>query len=149
MRIAIERGVPKNRTFAWVISKDKNVKSLQALNRVAHLVGLEGEFLPLSWQMLTGPLFTNLLYFKSKEDQETVDVLVDEIIEAVSDMTMMDIDTLKASDLGESLENLRNADTKELNTLFNGINITLPLPRPTTTNIMQLRRADKEIQKAL
>ncbi|MFC1577199.1 WD40 repeat domain-containing protein, partial [Candidatus Omnitrophota bacterium] len=158
-------GNSKSRTFAWMLSdrkrSDDNL-SLQALRDAAHLAGLDlgdnnGDFAPVSWQMLAGPLFVNLIHSRrasdgSDEFEKRIDAIVDDIIMTVSRMTKIDVAALKASALGDILEDLRKADPDELRDIFNGLNFVLQLPDIGPLTYMrteQFRTADTAIQASL
>ncbi len=147
-----EQGNPRERTFAWVLSdKDRLEKGkyrewMGSLNKVAYLAGLKGEYLPVSWQMLTGPLFANLIDSKSKDgtsEAGRIGPIVDAIMESVSRMTGMAPGELRDSSLGEKLERLRTANMAEIAELFNGISLVLPLARPLTGELDDHFEKDK------
>ncbi|MFH1394565.1 MAG: hypothetical protein ABIH09_00205, partial [Candidatus Omnitrophota bacterium] len=148
-------GNPKAQTFAWVLSNGKrneNNLSMKALNNVAYVAGLHGEYVPVSWQMLAGVLFADLIYSKTVSDnsaefQETINSLVKSIIETISLMTKKEFKEWDNT-LGETL---RSANIKDIEKLFNGVKLTLILPAiaPVIHTIEEYQKADKEIQTSL
>jgi len=151
-----DAGNPKDRTFAWVVSNDLQGDDKQAransigdLSEVANLVGLRGDYLPVSWQMLVGPHFANLIDSKNREpgktSQDRIDGIVDAIIRSISQMTRTDMskwDSLR--------QELRTLGKDDLAKKFNGaFFINLPPIIPVSGAIEQCRHADLQVQTAL
>ncbi|OGW75994.1 MAG: hypothetical protein A2Z72_00420 [Omnitrophica bacterium RBG_13_46_9] len=146
------QGNPKERTFAWVLSSDETRPHMESigLHDVAYLVGLRGEYIPVSWQMLAGPLFANLVDSKSRvetNEEERVGAIVEAIIDTVSKMTRKDRNELDNT-LGKTL---RAADMTALTELFNGISLILDLPDivPVTGGLETYQKADEKIRASL
>ncbi|MDD5634456.1 MAG: hypothetical protein PHW46_04170, partial [Candidatus Omnitrophica bacterium] len=144
------QGNPKERTFAWVMMTDARQKTndrMKELNGVANLVGLKGDYLPVSWQMLAGSLFANLIDSKKVNEQGRIDAIVDLIIRSISVMTKENYDDLNKI-LGEKL---KSANLKDLQELFNGTSLVLSLPKmiPVIYTISEYRKADKSVQSSL
>ena len=146
----------KERTFAWMLSnkkrKEKDNRYMKALNEAAYVVGLEGEYIPVSWQMLAGRLFADYIDSKTRSDnteefQERIDAIVEGIIKSLSLMTKMDFEKWD-DDLGKKL---RSASLTDIRQLFNGVSLVLDLPamEPVTSNLAQYQKADKKIQSSL
>jgi len=129
---------PKEVIFAWVASDIAR----QEIGDTAYMVGLEGDYLPVSWQMLAGQNFANFIYSKlhKTDAAERITDIIDKIIKCADLMTKGEIDLRK---LQEQLK------TRDIAMLFNGITITLPIPRPLTPDIEAYQKADKLIQTSL
>jgi len=151
-----EAGNLKGQTFAWILSnknrKQKDNGCMKTLNEAAYVVGLEGEYLPVSWQMLAGRLFADYIDSKTRSDgseefQKRIIAIVKAIVDSVSMMTKMDFEKWDA-DLGEKLRSASLADIKKL---FNGVTLILDLPamEPVTSNLTEYQKADKKIQSSL
>ncbi|MBF0215905.1 MAG: hypothetical protein HQL30_02805 [Candidatus Omnitrophica bacterium] len=124
--------------FTWAfsdIAKDK-------IDGAAYMVGLEGDFLPVSWQMLAARHYVNYIYSKlNKSDDETrIKDIIEKVIKCAGLMTEGAIDPLK---LRGDLENM------PLNELFNGRSIILPIPGMLGAEIKEYRLADRKIQESL
>ena len=135
----------KEQTFSWIISNDKrneNNDSLKELAKVSNLVGLKGEFLPVSWQMVAGPMFANFIHSKANngDDADMMDSLIEGIANSVQMMTQGSISA-------DTIEKMLK--TQSLEQIFNGIYLILPIPKPLTGNIDMLIKADKAIQTSL
>jgi len=149
-------GNSKERTFAWILSnenrKEKDNRCMKVLNEAAYVVGLEGEYIPVSWQMLAGRLFVDYVDSinrsdNSEEFQERINALVERIINSVSMMTKTDFEKWN-SKLGKKL---RTASVEDIKKLFNGVSLTLYLPamEPVVSNLTEYQKADKKIQSSL
>jgi glucosamine-6-phosphate deaminase len=145
------QGNPKERTFAWILSNDgrKDEKAyIKSVNEVANLVGLDGEYIPVSWQMLVGPLFANLLDSKARpgtNESERINAIVDGIIGSLSAMTGRD--RLEF----EALENdLRALPLDELAKRFNGRFLVFYLPPivPVSDVAEEYHKADASVRIA-
>ncbi len=147
----LAQGNPKERTFAWVLSNENRLKSkscLDSLHDIAYLAGLNGEYLPVSWQMLSGPLFANLIASKSKpgtNEEERINAIIDAIISSISQMTKTELkewDSLRAE--------LKTISMDDLNKKFNGISFILHLPPivPVSDALEKCRKADMEVRQA-
>ncbi|UCD55573.1 MAG: hypothetical protein JSV93_01890, partial [Candidatus Omnitrophota bacterium] len=132
---------PKEIIFAWVFSDEARSE----IGDVAYMVGLEGEFLSVSWQMLTGQHFANFIYSKlNKPDAEKrITDLIDKIVKYADWMTR------GAIDLEKLRKDLEGVKAEDLPGLFNGIKINLPIPRPLTPDLAEYQKADKAIQSSL
>ncbi|MDD5440379.1 MAG: hypothetical protein PHS37_09360, partial [Candidatus Omnitrophica bacterium] len=145
-------GNPKERTFAWIMSNDARKKEdngvMRELNSVANLVGLQGEFLPISWQMVAGPLFVNLLNQAGKseadKDQAKIDSIAEAIVKSIAEMERKP----ERADLKAELE---RASVTDLARKFNGISLIIDLPplEPVSGVLEQCQHADKEFQTSL
>jgi hypothetical protein len=148
------------RAFAFVLSTDKRESSGffkdkaawrggKALHDVADLVALKGDYLPVSWQMLSGLLFANYIDSKKRADagaDERAEAIVDDIILAVSKMTGRDPSSLK------ELEDLKTIPADKLSDeKFNGISIVLDLPpmKTMTGTFEECLKADQAFKKSL
>lgn len=150
-----QAGNPKKQTFAWIVSNEnrkENNKHMRELNEAAYVVGLEGEYLSVSWQMLAGTLFADFVYSKTVSDgtsvfQERITAIVESIIKSISMMTKTNFEKLD-SKLGEKL---RTANLTDIKQLFNGVSLVLNLPdmEPVIHNIEDYQKADKKIQSSL
>ncbi|MBF0217604.1 MAG: DUF89 family protein, partial [Candidatus Omnitrophica bacterium] len=152
-----------NRAFAFVLSTDKRESSGssgffkdkqawrdgKALHDVADLVALKGDYLPVSWQMLSGLLFANYIDSKKRTgegDDDRAKAIVDDIILAVSKMTGRDPSSWK------ELEELKTIPANEVSDKkFNGVSIVLDLPpmKAMTGSFEECLEADQAFKKAL
>jgi hypothetical protein len=152
-------GNPAERTFAWVLSdaklRDRNffaglhAEDGRALSEIAYLAGLNGEFVPISWQLPLGYLMLNLIDSKSRKEtneEGRIASLVEKILRSMSAMTKIPFDRLDA-DLGEKLRS-RDTDVRELKKLFDGATVVLNLPdmAPVTGGIDEYRKSDEKMR---
>ncbi|MBF0217341.1 MAG: DUF89 family protein, partial [Candidatus Omnitrophica bacterium] len=152
-------GNPAERTFAWVLSDAKRkdgkffgsiyAENGSGLGDIAYLGGLNGEFVPISWQLPLGYLLMNLIDSKSREEtneEGRITSLVEKIMRSISVMTRMPVDQLDA-ELGEKLRD-RDTDITRLKKLFDGVTVVLDLPdmAPVTGGIDEYRKADDKMR---
>jgi len=145
-------GNGKGRTFAWVMNKDsERGEALAQLEQTAHVVALQGEYLPVSWQIAAGYVYANYIVTLNSvdrvKDYERINAVVADLVEVTSLMTKIDFDELDKS-LGETL---RNMDRDSLAKLFNGRNLILILPdiKPITGELAEAYKADRACQRSL
>lgn len=147
-------GKTKNQTFAWVLSEDgrkdndEYKRVIGELNSLAHLAGLKGGYAPISWQVLAGPLFANLINSKSRSDtneEGRINAIVDAILNSVRVITGKSVD----GDLRKQIESLRKADSNQIKDMFNGLSFVLDLPPIVPdTRIEKLWKAEEEVKTA-
>lgn len=152
----VAAGNPKSRTFAWVLTNRQRAQGVPpkvaavGLGDVANLVGLDGDYLPVTWQILVGPLFANLIDSKQPRaqgiNQDRVDALVDSIIASLSAMTRTDIaawDSLRAE--------LRHMSAAELARKLNGTSLVITLPPmvPVSGGVEACRASDIAVMTSL
>lgn len=146
-------GNDKERTFVWVLSEGSRLNAvpqeMEALRAQAHIIGLEGEYLPVSWQMLAGPLFANLIDSRDRKPEDIsrdrIDAIVNAIISSISRMTGTEL-----SEWDALRQELLTLGKDELAKKFNGtFFIKLPPIMPVTDAIEKCRKADLQVQTAL
>jgi hypothetical protein len=147
--VAQENETPKERTFAWILGnakwKGKREVILKKLQGISYMAGLEADYTPASWQMLSGSLFAHYVDSRSRLEQKPKDKklklrvsnLKRDIIRSVKLMT-------KGRDITKILEQ------KDLKKIFDGLRLILKLPDmvPGTVESTQYRNADKRVLKS-
>jgi hypothetical protein len=141
--------LPKERVFAWVLPRDTAAPAAEEVRSIsvrANLVALDGEFVPVSWQMLAGPLFISFLESArcaSAGEEGRVKAAIDILIRAIAEITNTGLDewTALAAELAA-------ADPAALERRFNGFSFILRLPPigPLADGAEQLMKADVEIR---
>jgi len=142
----------KDRTFVWVLQMNNRLRAGHALylEDICHMAALDGDYLPISWQMSVGPLFANYIVSRKSEDlneEGRIRAIVDSIVTSVAIMTSQDKDDLD----GKLGEYLRIMSVNKLDWFFNGNTLTLVLPKikPVGDYIVECRRADEAIRLSM
>jgi len=145
-----EAGNHKERTFAWVLSnearKRPDNKAMRELAESGHLAGLDGEYIPVSWQVLAGPLFAGLIDLKNRDQKDGQERVVGAIIDSIARMT----GTGAGSWSGLKAE-LLAMPAADLPKKFNGIAFMLRLPKlaPLADELEQFRLADESVRTSM
>ncbi|MFH1791690.1 MAG: methyltransferase [Candidatus Omnitrophota bacterium] len=146
---------PRERNFAWILASDDRPpaspeygEALAALGAAAHLVALRGDYAPVSWQMLVGPMFANLIECRRREEArpgvygDAIGSLISAIVRSAARMT----GTADLAWLRTAL-----ARTEGFTALFSGRLVLrlLDVPSPGSESAEDLRKADWRILRAL
>jgi len=162
-----KNGASGNTVFSWILNKKSRAGNneysscLGSLSEISYLMGLEGDYCPVSWQIIVAPLIVNLIDSKNelerntgadagwrKAQEERIDAIVKSIVNCVKLMTDENYGTFIKEVGGDLSKVLFHMTIKDLRRFMNG-SLSLPLAIKSSVAIEECRKMDAKVLRAV
>ncbi|HPS19645.1 MAG TPA: hypothetical protein PKY78_01445 [Candidatus Omnitrophota bacterium] len=162
-----KNGASGSTMFSWVLNEKSRAGNneysscLGSLSEISYLMGLEGDYCPVSWQIIVAPLIVNLIDSKNELEQNTgadagwrkvqeerIDAIVKSIVNCVKLMTDENYGAFIKEVGGDLADVLLHMTIKDLRRFMNG-SLALPLATKSSVAIEEYRKMDTKVLRSV